>query len=121
MKYKPGDEVLVRATVEKVTDYYVRIYAEGYGERSFSLATAPVEHKTYEQGLADAWELAKKIVCHESDGGMSDKVFCDVFGAYGGFESVFADCTYEEALAEIEGYEREKEIKVNDIVKSEGR
>lgn len=116
MGYKAGDEVFIRATVEKVTDDYVRIYAEGYGERSFSLANAPVEHKTYESGLEDAWELAKKIVLKAEKGGFNYDDFVRIFGI-GYYTTLFEKMTVEEALAKIEAYEKEKEIKVNDIVK----
>ena len=115
--YKNGDKVLVKATVEKVTDDYVRIYAEGYGERSFSLDNAPVEHKTYSQGLADAWKLAKKIVLSPYNGGMSSGTLDEIFDKYSDMDSVLMNYTAEEALAKIEAYEKERaEVKIGDEV-----
>ena len=110
--YKNGDKVLVKATVEKVTDDYVRIYAEGYGERSFSLDNAPVEHKTYSQGLADAWKLAKKVY------NMKIADIDEIFGVNGGFYEVMRDFTYEETLAKIEAYEFMQKIQEGDVVEA---
>lgn len=112
--FKDGDKVLVKATVEKVTDDYVRIYAEGYGERSFSLECAPIEQKTYTQGLADAWGLAKKIVC--TKGGMPYNEIEAIFGSGCAVEDILLHITAEEALAKIEAYEREGVIKLGDEV-----
>ena len=118
--YKVGDKVLVKATVEKVTDDYVRIYAEGYGERSFGFDNAPVEHKTYEQGLADAWELARKIATETKDGGIPCDDMCVMFGT-DIIPIIFEKFTFKDCLAKIEAYEKEKEIKVGDeVVHGEG-
>ncbi len=118
--YKAGDEVLIKGRITSIDEgsifpYLVEVNHLG----GMWCNESDIADKAYSDGLKDAWEMASKIVCHESAGGMSDKVFCDVFGAYGGFESVFADLTYEEALAKIEAYEKEKEIKVGYVVEDE--
>ena len=112
--YKVGDKVLVKATVEKVTDDYVRIYAEGYGERSFGLDNAPVEHKTYEQGLADAWEFAKRFAYGDLS---SPNKRRDIFGNTGLLACMNPKDGVEEVIFTIEAYEKKKEIKVGDEVK----
>lgn len=113
MNYKAGDKVSIKATVENVSDDIVRIYAEGYGERSFNLEYAPIEQKTYEQGLADAWELAKKI--YDTTHADRNKIF-GMDNSCNGIKNVFEMFTPQEALAKIEAYEKEKEIKVGDEV-----
>lgn len=71
--------------------------------------------KTYEMGLNDAWELAKKIYHAPCDGGLENSEIEEIFGCK--FGSVTYKYTAEEALAKIEAYEKEKEIKVGDVVK----
>ena len=71
----------------------------------------------YNRGLNDAWELAKKIVLSESDGGMSVKDFYSIFDKTMGDEDVLKKFTPQEALAKLESYEQsKKEIKVGDVV-----
>ncbi len=65
----------------------------------------------YNKGLEDAWELAKKIYDMKCDN------IEEILGVRGGFYGVIDGLSCEEALAKIEAYEREKEIKVGDEVK----
>lgn len=65
----------------------------------------------YNKGLKDAWELARKI----SD--MDYDAIEKALGIVGNLWMVVREMTAEEALAKIEAYEREKEIKVGDVVK----
>lgn len=120
--YKVGDEVYVKAKVVEVDDAYVRIRTEGYGERTFTVNFAGLNPKTYTQGLSDAWELAKKILYGNDEqlieifGSCIDKIYFDLT-----CKREIINCyTPQEALAKIEAYEKEKEIKVNDIVKVKG-
>lgn len=79
----------------------------------------PYEEKTYEQGLEDAWELAKKIVLNPIDNGLPNDEIKKIFDSEEGFVSsywVMNNLSYEETLAKIEAYEKEKEIKVGDVV-----
>lgn len=112
--YKVGDEVFVKGEiVEVIKDVPYPIKVE------VCCTTVPLlfteeelftVRKTYEQGLADAWELAKKIAK------MSYDECRDIFGK-GGFHLVAYGFTVEEALAKIEAYEKkENEIKVGDEV-----
>jgi hypothetical protein len=67
----------------------------------------------YNRGLADAWELAKKILNMKMD------VAVEVFDSTRLFD-VMDKFNPEEALAKIEAYEKEKsEIKVGDVVEDE--
>ena len=74
-----------------------------------------VRFKTYEEGLADAWELAMKI-CHEpKKGGLSNAELSEIFETII-VERILERFTAEQALAKVEAYEKEKEIKVGDVV-----
>lgn len=94
-------EICVRGEV--VTFWYAEDALERY------------EEKNYEQGLADAWELAKKIGAPIDFGGISNAELYKVFGTHC-VSDVFGKMTYEEALTKIEVYEKGKEIKVGDEV-----
>lgn len=120
--YKVGDEVLVKGEIVSVDEEVpypveVRVCACSlplcFTEEELKLAT-----KTYEQGLADAWELAKKIVLKAEKGGFNYDDFVRIFGI-GDYTTLFEKMTVEEALAKIEAYEKEKEIKVGDVVRCE--
>lgn len=115
MKYKPGDEVLVKGAITDLhegTDhpYFVAVNYDSVNWVSED-KIFPAD-KTYTQGLADAWELAKKILFKEY--GYSAQQIYDIFG--GGAMQTVKNLTIEEALAKLEAYEKEKEIKVGDVV-----
>lgn len=122
MKYKVGDEVLVKGAIMDVhegTDnpYYV---ASDYSCINWvSVDKIIPADKTYSQGLADAWELAKKICYEPKKGGFSNIELMEIFGT-AIIEGIYDRFTVEEALAKISEYEREKEIKVGDVVERNG-
>lgn len=73
--------------------------------------------KTYEDGLKDAWELAKKINCTKGEGVYSSSELNSIFYTFDNGE-IMADIPLEEVIAKIEAYEkRKKEIKAGDIVR----
>ena len=119
--FKVGDEVYVKA---QVVDTDAKTF-EGYNHKVQFLdsinnewdwvSESAISDKTYTQGLADAWELAKKIYSMETD------AIKEIFGVTGSLWSVLRELTAEEALAKIEAYEKEKsEIKVGDVVECNG-
>lgn len=118
--FKVGDEVFVKAKIKRVDETdTVRpylVYIDAVLNNAWITADVLEETKTYEQGLADAWELAKKIYDSPYDGGLTNEAIEEIFGCE--FGSITRKYTAEEALAKIEAYE--KEIKVNDIVKVKG-
>lgn len=65
--------------------------------------------KTYEEGLQDAWELAKKIDLFDTE--ERTKIFGYITSEY-----IKEHYTVQEALAKLKAYEEEKEIKVGDVV-----
>ena len=110
--FKVGDEVQIKGKVVAIEiercglPYWVGV-SNGMG---YWLSEADITDKTYEKGLADAWELAKKIQY-----GLTRAQLENIFGTDN--ESRIMDMyTSEEALAKIEAYEKEKEIKVGDEV-----
>ena len=123
--FKVGDEVIVKGSVVAISSdendaYPIAVgFDEGRAEWFEKEEVIPAD-KTYSQGLADAWELAKKILYG------NDKQLIEIFGSY--VDPAYFDLTCkreiinnhtpEEALAKIEAYE--KEIKVGDVVECDG-
>lgn len=121
--FKVGDEVFVKGSIVEIEndEYDACPVAVGFDKgRSEWYAEEELipANKTYEQGLADAWALAKKIYDMKEDA--IEKVF-GITGMIGGFWNVVREMTPEEALAKIEAYEKEKEIKPTDIVEYDGK
>lgn len=74
----------------------------------------------YNKGLNDLWNLTKKIVLSEGDGGYSLEEVGNIFG-YRDLESILKVFTPQEALAKVKAYKEEHdEIKVGDVVRSKG-
>ena len=80
------------------------------------LAEHDLKKESYEKGLNDAWELARKIVLTTEMGGICYDDFKKIFGV-GNFVSVLRTMTAQQALAKIEAYEESRAIKVWDVVK----
>ena len=69
-------------------------------------------------GQQEAWELARKIALSQSQGGMNDEDYKEIFGTVFS-EHVMKNYTYTEAAAKIAEWERQKnEICVGDILLS---
>lgn len=66
--------------------------------------------EAYEKGLADAWELARKI-----ENKLDIPTAREIFDAYR-IADILDNFTPQEALAKIEAYEENKAIKVGDVV-----
>lgn len=120
--YKVGDEVLVKAKITNIGGISTTYYDVKFGcsDTAWVSEKEVVADKTYEQGLADAWELAKKICLEVTDGGIP---CVDLYVMFGSdiSSTIFINHSYEEALAKIEAYEKEKEIKPTDIVEYNGK
>lgn len=113
--FKVGDEVSVKGEITKVCESGVVVKAHYFGEAYNDKSNMDLIGKTYEQGLADAWELAKKIYDMKCD------AIEEIFGVKGGFYEVVRNFTFEDCRDKIEAYEKEKEIKVGDeVVHGEG-
>lgn len=68
--------------------------------------------KTYEDGLNEAWEVARNITCAPTNGGKSEKWVNDMFG-YQSRSAVMRNYSASEAIARIKKHE---EIKIGDEV-----
>ena len=113
MKYKPGDEVLIKAKIVNVNKKFDRPYwaeLNASGENWVSEDKIIPMDKTYSDGLKDAWELARKLYCEHNNSERRE-----ILGI-AQYETVLECMTPEEALAKIEAYEKEKEIKVENVV-----
>lgn len=117
-KYKVGDRVCLEAEIRQVD---IEPYGVPYNVKFLNGATMWTDEsnifsisKTYEDGLADAWELARKICGYGKDsidGSTLGKMF-----EFGNTGQIMTKNTYQEALAKIEAYEESKAIKVGDVV-----
>lgn len=119
MKYKAGDEVLIKAEITDISLNSERPYfvaPDVYSMNWVSEEKIIPADKTYSDGLKDAWEMAKKIVGYTCYDGYSMEELKIIFGEWQN-AVIFRNNTVEEALAKIEAYEKEKEIKVGDVVK----
>lgn len=80
---------------------------EHYGE---------LQDEAYQQGMNDAWEIAKKLYLNKKNGGLSDVELEKIFGQMTTSE-IFLQYTPREVEAKIEAWEKAKqEIKVGDVV-----
>lgn len=122
MKYKVGDKVILEGQVDDINDKYslnvgvkfknnTIIYFE---DKYLSKNVLSKNNKTYEDGLADAWELVRNLydfTCDELE---------DIYKVQGGFYGVISKYAIQEAIAKLEAYEESKSIKVGDVVYANG-
>ena len=100
---------------------YVGDFNGAYIEFSDLIIPELSAEEAYNKGMNDAWELAKKIVLNEIDGGMSVKDFYNIFDKTMGDEDVLKKFSPKEVLAKLEAYEKGlEEIKAGDVVQCGG-
>ena len=74
----------------------------------------------FNRGCNEAWELARKIILLQSQGGMNDEDYKGAFGSGVSETYVIKNYTYAEAAAKVAEWEKAKEeIKVGDVVSHE--
>lgn len=111
MKFKPGDEVFIRAEVTDISPGSERPYfvaPDKYSVNWVSEDKIIPADKTYADGLNDAWELVRKLEEIEQDERKKMFSYCSV-------RAIIEDCTIEEVMDKIEAYEKEN-FKVGDVV-----
>lgn len=116
--FKVGDEVFIKGAITNVhegTDYPYYVACDYSCINWVSEDEIIPADKTYTQGFADAWELAKKICYEPKKGGFSNAELMEIFGTVI-IEEIYDRFTVEEALAEISEYEEKNEINVGDVV-----
>lgn len=95
-------------------------YKNWCGEEKITYHVANDVLHTTDEGLNDAWELARKITLSTSDGGYSCDELKNIFG-YRSPASIFKAFTPQEALAKVKAYEEEHiRIRVGDVVTGKG-
>lgn len=107
MKYKVGDEVLVKAKIINSTRRYFGVEVE---DNRFDVCEddiVPVPDMTAEE----AWKIAKKLFADYSNAELDG-----IFGKGWSFPKLM-ELTPQQAKAKIEAWGVEKEIKVGDIVR----
>lgn len=124
--FKVGDKVYLecKVTHKDASDntYQIRYKNWHDNELPTDFVKNDVLHSVnepYNQGLNDAWELAKKIVLPDHLGGYTVDELKDIFGK-NTFASLMNTFSPQEALAKVKAYEEHNEIKVGDVVRSKG-
>lgn len=117
MKFRPGDAVLFETQIadadEACRTYLIQAGGKKFWTREIKLHPL-MEGKTYEDGLNDAWDAAKKITCTPENGGLSHDDYAEVFGTRSGGE-VFAEFAPQEVIEKIKTFE-DTAIHVGDVV-----
>lgn len=121
MKYKVGDEVLVKVRIHHIVNqktdlpYEVKAINNGKIEpRTIWIREEDIQSDS-PMTAEEAWELARRIVgCREH--GLEETKRREIFSRDDAFD-VFNLFSAKEAKAKIEAWEAEKEIKVGDIVR----
>lgn len=106
MKYKVGDEVLVKAKIIAGAIKYFRVEVEDY---RFNVCEDNIVHV---QGMTaeEAWEIAKKLFADYSNVELDE-----IFGKEWSFSKLM-ELTPQEAKSKIEAWKAGKEIKIGDEV-----
>ena len=125
-KFKKGDSVFLRAKIvreDKADGEYLAVL-EAYGLSLYldEHSIYPIKHvdesekgKNYDDGLREAWGLAKKIICNIEYGGLHTSELEQIFG-YAEFDDVLKNYTPQEAAAKIAEWEDGREIRFRDEV-----
>lgn len=121
--YEVGDKILIQAEIKAIDStsfypYHVSIDGAQAWVREEDIFEDSV--KSYEDGMNDAWEAARKIASSETDGGYSSGELCEIFGEEGalGVSKILRKLTATEATAKIADWEDSKKIHVGDVVKT---
>lgn len=123
MKFKKGEKVLVEGEVieGRGWDLYDVSFGDSeddtltVGPKGIYSISETINNCDYNKGANDAWELARKIVLPESDGGYSDTKIQKIFGDYSRSYQILKHKSFEEASNWVERWEEER-IHVGDLV-----
>ena len=127
MKFEIGDKVLVEGVIRRIDvgkpEYLVVTKCGNpkwvYEDEIRPMPAKDINVPTYEDGMRDAWEMAKKIVSDITHGGYSTRELVEIFGAeytYGGSTKILHKLTATEAAEKITAWEESKRIHVGDVV-----
>lgn len=134
-KYKVGDEVLVKGKVIEVFDpaarnYPYRLrYESNNPEQSWTETVTETviagkadefvkvdDQKTYEQGLNDAWEMAKLICMTINKGGLPTEQLEDIYDGYDLIDDIMETFCAQRAINKYNEWKERNEFKMGDIV-----
>jgi hypothetical protein len=134
LKYTVGDEVLIKGKVLDAYEggtssypYRIRFdddnialsWSECFSESSIvGMASDLVKaenQKTYEQGLNDAWEMARIITAAESENGIPIDRLKDIYGS-SELDIVAKNYTAQEAINIYEDWKESHIFKMGDVV-----
>lgn len=140
LKYKVGDEVLVKGKVVDIldttfrgTDYPYKIrfdydnlavaWSEACTETCIAgtadeFVKAEDNQKTYEQGLNDAWEMAQLLSKCTLDGGLTpDEMHAIYNSAHSGY--IISNYSVKEAIDKYNTWKEKQKFKMGDVVEYE--
>lgn len=125
--FNVGDKVFLECEVTDIdrSDNTYRLAFEDFADEESTIGWVDKEvlhpvNESYNRGLNDAWELAKKIVLPDHLGGYTVDELKDIFDK-NTFSPLMNTLTPQEALAKVKTYEEERnEIKVGDVVTYRG-
>ena len=116
---KNCEDVLVEAKLIGADKYGTRIEIFGK-DNSYRLwidenKIRPTDSKTYEDGIKEAWDIAKKVVSIPKNGGFTNEEIKDIFGTQYRSE-VFKKYTATEASKKFSEWEKKTKFSLNDQV-----
>ena len=125
-KYNVGDKFVFEIKGYNGENLYLdgegNYYTEQYLDRcekikdSFSvLEYEKVRQAIVEEGIEEAWNLAKAITLSGCEGGMQDEDIDEIFGNTAYYSDIFS-LSFHEAKEKIEAWKRKQEIHEGDVV-----
>lgn len=118
-EFKKGDKVLVEAEITGGNLGGMYLVETDYGASSVvpKECVHPAITKTYEDGLNEAWETAKKIIdIHHTE--LNDFEYSDLFDGCVNHLEALKNLTAAEAASKITAWEDRKQIHVGDVVEA---
>jgi len=124
--FKVGDKVYLEGKINEYDendntccvdycDYYKNTRTTNWVKDD---ALHPV-NESYNKGLNDAWELARKIVLPMDKGGYTADELRNIFSK-NTYMAAMSDFTPQEALAKVKEYEERNKFSVGDVIKLKG-
>lgn len=121
-KFEVGDKVLVEAEITDTSHGEPKYYVKtewGTNKWAYEREIHPMDAKTYEDGMNEAWEIARRIMSEEINDGYSGEELIEIFGAKGtcdGCDGILKRHTAAEAAEKIAAWEESRKIHVGDVV-----
>ena len=143
LKYKIDDEVLIKGVISNIVfkdgepssypynisfnkdeehlDYWSKFFnPECVVGKVEDFIKVGDDKKSYEQGLNDAWEMARKICMTINKGGLPTDQLEDIYDGYDLTDDIMKTFTAQEAINKYNAWKEYNDIKIGDIVEVEG-